>query len=568
MTRRDVSLSLDVLGLQKSLETTKGVAEGVERMFRVSPPAITTAEDVPDLSALAEEFIDDPHAEGKIAKADPEELAQTEAALAQETRALVEELKTLQIQTEELVAEQHQEDGKKRFADFSASLVGLSDEDQAARIRAAFEDPTLKDFPTRAIASEEVGRLIWKDIEPELVKTCDLYTAWQPEAYQTYITLSKTSPFLSELCLRFFENQFGPYFAKKLQDENYIAELSHFAKHLEQTKIQGINLIDPPLALSQVMVVRETFESTERLTGLCDAFDIGKYLPEWDGQTDNGVLDIGYGSFSETSMQGTINIKLKMKKDEMEAEIDRNLSLNVEFDEKDDSQPKKALSVVHIGFKLPDEVQNQGIAKHVLRDSFEWYFEQKKHGCNVAEVELLANISVGGYAWAAYGFGWNKEKMSQGEAELLKGETGKDSQLNHEKLWRAALTRHVQECKKRAEGFLKYVYDLTPDDRGNLLEELDDALLDATDPLTSELVTPQRLACLGKMGRQFVQIQYDEDSVRWYPEPAPVEGKVLQRMHLGKAMSLGLGWHGRLSLEPKTDLERGQLEQLKKRIDL
>lgn len=57
------------------------------------------------------------------------------------------------------------------------------------------------------------------------------------------------------------------------------------------------------------------------------------------------------------------------------------------------------LQVEHNSFHIPEEYQGHGIAKAVLRNSVGVY---KEHG--VTRVYTFANIDVGGYAWAKYGF--------------------------------------------------------------------------------------------------------------------------------------------------------------------
>lgn len=57
------------------------------------------------------------------------------------------------------------------------------------------------------------------------------------------------------------------------------------------------------------------------------------------------------------------------------------------------------LTVRHADFELPIEAQGKGVAKRFLSASMDAY---EKWG--VKEVNLSANINVGGYAWAKYGF--------------------------------------------------------------------------------------------------------------------------------------------------------------------
>lgn len=58
-----------------------------------------------------------------------------------------------------------------------------------------------------------------------------------------------------------------------------------------------------------------------------------------------------------------------------------------------------ALTVVHDYMKLPEDLRQQGLAKQMLRQHLNFYRE-----LGVQKIELYANIDVGGYAWAKYGF--------------------------------------------------------------------------------------------------------------------------------------------------------------------
>jgi GNAT superfamily N-acetyltransferase len=61
--------------------------------------------------------------------------------------------------------------------------------------------------------------------------------------------------------------------------------------------------------------------------------------------------------------------------------------------------PDGELIAHHTGFELKPEYQGQGIAKAILADQIAFYEEQ-----SVSSVNLTANINVGSYAWAKYGF--------------------------------------------------------------------------------------------------------------------------------------------------------------------
>lgn len=59
----------------------------------------------------------------------------------------------------------------------------------------------------------------------------------------------------------------------------------------------------------------------------------------------------------------------------------------------------RGLEVSHAIFDLPDELQAKGISKAVFRNLFREYGDM-----GVARINVRANMSVGGYCWARYGF--------------------------------------------------------------------------------------------------------------------------------------------------------------------
>lgn len=56
-------------------------------------------------------------------------------------------------------------------------------------------------------------------------------------------------------------------------------------------------------------------------------------------------------------------------------------------------------AVSHELFTLPDDLQGQGFAKDVLKAFYKQYQKMK-----LTQIEIYANIDVGGYAWGRYGF--------------------------------------------------------------------------------------------------------------------------------------------------------------------
>lgn len=56
-------------------------------------------------------------------------------------------------------------------------------------------------------------------------------------------------------------------------------------------------------------------------------------------------------------------------------------------------------TVLHEYWKVPESLQGNGISKRLMKSMFKQYEK-----CGVEKVMLTANIDVGGYAWARYGF--------------------------------------------------------------------------------------------------------------------------------------------------------------------
>lgn len=61
--------------------------------------------------------------------------------------------------------------------------------------------------------------------------------------------------------------------------------------------------------------------------------------------------------------------------------------------------PNGDLTVHHSYFEIPEDRQGQGLAKSVLKDSMTQY-----EGMGLKSIDMLANLDVGGYAWAKFGY--------------------------------------------------------------------------------------------------------------------------------------------------------------------
>jgi GNAT superfamily N-acetyltransferase len=64
------------------------------------------------------------------------------------------------------------------------------------------------------------------------------------------------------------------------------------------------------------------------------------------------------------------------------------------------------LEAEHVSLQLDQDVQGQGFAHAFNRELFDWYRENE-----IKRVVLLADIDVGGYAWARAGYDWKPDDV-------------------------------------------------------------------------------------------------------------------------------------------------------------
>lgn len=84
-----------------------------------------------------------------------------------------------------------------------------------------------------------------------------------------------------------------------------------------------------------------------------------------------------------------------------------------------DRETDGSLTVHHDMFNVPAAAQGKGLATDVLRDSYETYRQ-----LGVDKVKTLANLDVGGYTWAKFGF---KADQPHVLAETLDTAMGRDN---------------------------------------------------------------------------------------------------------------------------------------------
>ena len=203
-------------------------------------------------------------------------------------------------------------------------------------------------------------------------------------------------------------------------------------------------------------------------------------------------------------------------------------SIRQEIDpESTKDEPKIKRFVHHDVFELPPNLMKNGIAAKMNEAALTVYDR-----LDVDAVELIANITIGGYAWATYGFGWDHQKMTLKQIEEI-----------------------IESNKYAVIG----VYE----NAGVPQEEIANIIARFTKAETEpEGITPQFLARIGEQELKLCRGKSDQ----WYTEQN--FAKAIQNgtdevnpdyqgpMHAGKIGMLLAKWDGLIELKP-TGSQRG-----------
>ncbi len=242
-------------------------------------------------------------------------------------------------------------------------------------------------------------------------------------------------------------------------------------------------------------------------------------------------------------------------------------------------------------FTVPDRLQSRGYA---AREMAETVTALREGGFD--RLALHANIDVGGYAWAAYGFGWDERKTAyEMAADYLRKKDDKKethdlsehditqvapditypSDLNEKQMIELARRKIAAFVYGRKHTLRRMLTDLDivssrdfakakfgqapdamPEDLQGIWYELNEM------EMSPETVTPQRLATLGKdLERRLWTVRVDlntpRSSVEWHSEETLEAARAAGRLtdeprmahHIGKVLLLDSSWYGSIDLQ-------------------
>lgn len=157
--------------------------------------------------------------------------------------------------------------------------------------------------------------------------------------------------------------------------------------------------IDNKAGITSAMLLDDIYMTPEQLDTKKKMYATG--FNNFDYAELKGQLDNLFGGKGDMNIAMQPNNEVKMVYEYKGNMLERYFSL-----EEDPFNGKQSVKVNHYKFELDKKLQAKGYGKEVMRLLYDQY---KKS--NITFIDTLANMNVGGYAWAKYGFSM-QDKMA------------------------------------------------------------------------------------------------------------------------------------------------------------
>ncbi|MFA5186197.1 MAG: hypothetical protein WC551_06945 [Patescibacteria group bacterium] len=417
---------------------------------------------------------------------------------------------------------------------------------------------------------------------------------------ERFCAAAEKSKSRKELLFQALESKVGKKYARIIsEDKEYRKSLSELVQALSgRLEEEGpVKMID--MNIANLMTVKEVVGSGA--AKLVEAFNLKRYNPDLKHYPEGGMimvqgLSLDQDSGEIISAQVDFGIDCGTPQDE-QARIRREFLLTTE--DQPDGSLKRKTKVNHKLLDFPPSMKKGGLAAKITRESMAGYDES-----GLDEIVLHANIDMGGYTWATYGYGWDEDAMAQEQfnksqisAALAKFDRAaretfeakakaKNPNIKPREL-QSAINQEEYRLTKAAEAEGRRLFrKLGSKDRLQLHFEkitatikhasekfqkaAEEAGLDTNDPQLQhvlgqfedllkrpETVTPQELALIGEAGPKLQRGK----SGKWYTPRAFAEeiaaGKdsadpdLMGELHAGKIAMTGrdFDWYGKIELK-------------------
>lgn len=390
----------------------------------------------------------------------------------------------------------------------------------------------------------------------------------------------------------------GPEYIEKILDNSeYRKEIAIFERELAKD-YNGVLLMED-INIKALVAVSEMFGTWEKLYAFIESLDLKSRIEAVDKtQVLIPVLHIDRDTMEASTIFPVVVSTLKT--DDYEVflpsiettfdyqnqdgeDCDFCQKIWVQKNASGELEKRASLSIL----RFPESFQSNGFGKELIKDLIIKYKE-----LDVARLELEANIAVGGYAWAVYGFGWNKEEMSinyfkrnyQSDYRALRVDLSNEGRLlsvseeDFNDFFSDKLGKSVGDIFQESLVFLLnkiehkianvFLQTGCKDDQD---WEKDFAILKSK--IADNTLTPQDIAVFKKEGPFFYNFDYnsrfwwtDEELTRLaekHPELSMgVQKSLKHKFHLGKMALYGSRWFGQVELNDQGEQKGRNLKML------
>lgn len=363
-------------------------------------------------------------------------------------------------------------------------------------------------------------------------------------------------------------NKFGP---KILDSWEYRLAVRETAEILDKTMSDSEKPVCSERGLRAIIAVHEIFG--DQAKELITAADMRQYVSEEisfnENNLDDGFLSCDAINFDEITGELTASIYLG---DNFSLVNDDILSLHKKFDRRPlptetgkEQQYERVLT--YDSFSIPEHIQSKGCAAKELAASMKPAME-----AGIDRLALHANISIGGYAWASYGFGWDTRRT----AEIMVNAYIDDQKKRKKEGLEPATEGDVAEVVPSITSSA----DLSKDQIAELAQRYISTFVYARRNVMSRLLVDAGLMKKGeKPPSEFADVWQELRDMEAHPETAtpqriaglghslslrisPEELKPSLPSHLGKAAMIWSSWYGTIDLSTDNDHRKILLEKL------
>lgn len=383
---------------------------------------------------------------------------------------------------------------------------------------------------------------------------------WDAGLQTQYLRLANQSPKHRELLLARLTAESGQLFALMTLDRELFSKIRILQEHLREEDYHGIPYLDQPLRVGHAFLLAKTFDSPDRIDAFLDSY-APHQIDDRLKSKKSACLALHSDFNQKDNVTGSISLQFRSALDDASNPKD-DYYVHCELSISGLEGEWRTEAKLH-SLELDESLQAKGAGSKRFAHWLLWCLEQEAYGVPVESISLRANIDVGGYAWALYGFDFDQEAWVY--APPSEEERRRRHQLSSQERRREIITPILDSSDQLLNYLEQDVSGLSHTtffERTHLSLNMLRRFL--YDPETCEFVTPDAIAALG----------FEEQTIArstngsLYVGEIPPHETLDRRGHIGKFFMLGSSWLGRLPLQPSDPRHNPALKQALQRLHI